>query len=126
MGDLVERYVDVMKQEVELVKTMQEGIGHIQTQLNEGQFEQSIVLFQDLMTAYAALQRSVTPVLAELKEDEVTPQFEKLRQALELVVSGYEEKKYERVKEVIQFTLLPSLQKMEQSLSEAFAPYIVS
>ncbi|TWI59958.1 hypothetical protein [Halalkalibacter nanhaiisediminis] len=122
----MERYVDVMKQAVELVKTMQEGIAHIQTQLNEGQFEQSIVLFQDVMTAYAALQRSVTPVLTELKEDEVTPQFEKLAQPLELVVSGYEQKEYGRVKEVIQFTLLPYLQKMEQSLSEAFAPYIVS
>ncbi len=126
MGDSVERYIEVMKQAVELVETMKEGLAHIRTQLNEGQFEQSVILFEDVMTAYAVLERSVTPVLAELTGEEVTVQFTKLRQSLELTVSAYEQNEFGRVKELIQFTLLTRVQKVEDELSHAFAPYVVS
>ncbi|MDV2886277.1 hypothetical protein RYX45_13895 [Alkalihalophilus pseudofirmus] len=122
----MEKYRDVMEQSVELVNTMVEGTSHLQLLLNEGRFEQGIILFEDIMKAYAAIERSVTPVVEEVEGDEITGQLGKVRESMELVLTHFEKKEFGRVKEVVQFNLLPQLKKVEVDCSTAFSKYLVS
>jgi hypothetical protein len=122
----MEKYRDVMEQSVELVNTMVEGTGHLQLLLNEGRFEQGIILFEDIMKAYAAIERSITPVVEEVEGEAISAQLGKVRESLELVLTHFEKKEFGRVKEVVQFNLLPQLKKVEAECSTAFSKYLVS
>jgi hypothetical protein len=122
----MEKYTEVMKQAIELIETMQEGIGHIRTQLNKGQYEQSVILFEDVMIAYATVERSLTPVLEGWGNEDVTPEMLKLRQSLEFIVSAYEQREYGKVIEIMQFSLIPQVKTWKEELEKAFHPYIVS
>ncbi|WP_017726259.1 hypothetical protein [Halalkalibacterium ligniniphilum] len=122
----MERYVNVMKQSIELVETMEEGVGYIHTQLNEGRFEQSVLLFEDVLNAYAIVEQSTSSVLAKMEEQSVLLQLEKGKQALERILSTYEEKQHEVVKEIIQFTLLPAIHTLKKELEQSFSSYLVS
>ncbi|MCM3714653.1 hypothetical protein [Halalkalibacter oceani] len=126
MGDRMERYIDVMKQALAVMETMEEGLAHIATQLHEGRVEQSLPLFEDVMTAYAVLERSLFPVFTELKSDAEKGELIKLRQSLEMILTGYEEQEYGRVKEVIQFTALPKVKQVKSGLEQLFSPFLVS
>ncbi len=120
---IVEKYVDVMKQSVELSDTLLEGLQHIQKLLGEGNAEQTIYMFEDVLLAYSTIEGSIEPIKEELKNEELTTSAIKLKQTLELVVSNYEAKDYNKVQEVIQFTLVPQVKKWKQQLQGAFQPY---
>lgn len=115
-----------MEQSVELVNTMVEGTGHLQLLLNEGRFEQGIMLFEDIMKAYAAIERSIAPVIEEVEGEETSSQLGKVRESLELVLTHFEKKEFGRAKEVVQFNMLPQLKKVEVECSKAFSKYLVS
>ncbi|ADC49184.1 hypothetical protein BpOF4_05610 [Alkalihalophilus pseudofirmus OF4] len=122
----MEKYRDVMEQSLDLVKTMVEGTHHLQLLLNEGRFEQGIILFEDIMKAYAAIERSIAPVVEEVEGEEICVQLGKVRESLELVLTHFEKKEFGRVKEVVQFNLLLQLKKVEADSSTAFSKYLVS
>ncbi|WP_368503266.1 hypothetical protein AB3N04_13520 [Alkalihalophilus sp. As8PL] len=122
----MQKYRDIMVQVIDLTSTMIEGAAHMQVLLNEGKFEQSIILFEDVMKAYSAVERSVAPVLVELEEEEVQGQLVRVRESLELVVSAFERKNFAHSKELLQFGLIPALKKAETQFIQAFSTYLVS
>lgn len=65
----MELYVDGMKQSLELLDTVMEGLAHIQQLLQEGKLEQTLPLFEDIVTALAALV--VEDGLAETEEEAI-------------------------------------------------------
>lgn len=44
----MDKHIDVMKQSLELQDTLMEGLKHIQIQINEGKYEDSILLLKKL------------------------------------------------------------------------------
>ncbi|KMJ56044.1 hypothetical protein AB685_24070 [Bacillus sp. LL01] len=122
----MQKYRDIMVQVIDLTSTMIEGTTHMQVLLKEGKFEQSIILFEDVMKAYAAVERSVAPVLVELEQEDVQGQLVKVRESLELVVSAFEKKEFAHSKELLQFGLIPALKKTEAQFTNAFSTYLVS
>ncbi|WP_100374039.1 hypothetical protein [Bacillus sp. FJAT-45037] len=78
------------------------------------------------MKAYAAIERSITPVLEEIEGEEFYSQLTKVRESMELVLTHFENKEFGRVKEVVQFNLLSQVNKMEAESTKAFSKYLVS
>lgn len=115
-----------MKQSIELSETILEGLQHIQKLLSEGKQEQTVFLFEDVLTAYATISRTVEPVLKELNNETVTTVQADFSKAADLVVSAYEQKYYPKVQEILQFNLVPQFKKLKEELEKAFSPYLVS
>lgn len=122
----MERYIDVMKQSVELSETILDGLQHIQKLLGEGKFEEIMSMFEDVVSAFSTMQQSLTPVTEKLENQEIDAKAIKVQAALELVVSAYEAKSHGKVQEIIQFTLTPQLKKWKEALEKTFQPYIIS
>ncbi|WNF36576.1 hypothetical protein RJD24_19475 [Bacillaceae bacterium IKA-2] len=122
----MEKYIDVMKQSVELSETTLEGLQHIQKLLTEGKFEETMSMFEDIVSAFSTMQQSLTPVTEKLENHQIESTSNKVQDALELVVSAYEAKSHGKVQEIIQFTLTPQMKKWKEELEEAFQTYIVS
>ncbi|EWG11497.1 hypothetical protein [Cytobacillus firmus] len=58
----MEKYIEVMKQCLEISETILEGLHHIQKLLSEGKFEQTIYLYEDVLLAYSTIENSVEPL----------------------------------------------------------------
>jgi RNA binding exosome subunit len=122
----MEKYIDVMKQSTELLKTALEGLQHIQTLLSEGKFEDSIFLFENTVQAFSTIENSLKGFPDDILTEDIQTITNNVRNAFEIVVSSYETKNYAKVQEVLQFTLIPRYKNWEHELEKTFNPYLVS
>ncbi|SDZ33544.1 hypothetical protein SAMN05421736_11031 [Evansella caseinilytica] len=122
----MEKYIDVMKQSIELSETVLEGVIHIKKLLGEGKFEETMYLFEDVILAFSTVELSITPIKEKLTNNEIDATAMKVKEALALAVSGYETRSRGRVLEVIQFTLVLQVKKWKEELEKAFQLYTVS
>ncbi|OLO38106.1 hypothetical protein BTR23_11970 [Alkalihalophilus pseudofirmus] len=122
----MEKYIDVMKKSLELSETILEGLEHVQKLLSEGNYEQSILLMEEVLVAYTTIERSIKPVNQEFDNETIGHLQNGLKKTIELVVNAYESKSYVKVNEIIQFSLLPQLNKFKHELEQNFHTYIVS
>ena len=70
----MEKYIEVMKQSLELSETILEGLQHIQKLLSEGKSEQTIFLFEDTLVAYETIVRTIEPAVNELNNESISAQ----------------------------------------------------
>src|SRR5690625_1546206 len=122
----MEKYISVMKQSIELLNTVQEGLEHVQALLKEGKFEESIPLFGDIVLGFSTTERTVVRLPEEILYEEVKTFTIKVRKALDLVVGTYETKNYYKMQEILQFTLLPRFKRWKDLLEEMFSSYLAS
>ena len=122
----MEKYIEVMKQSLDLSGTILEGLQHIQKLLGEGKIDETMALFEDVISAFAVVERSIEPVKEELHDHELEDKVKSVKGALEHVVSAYEVKNHGKVQEVMQFTFVPQFKKLKDELERAFRPYLIS
>ncbi|WP_066290399.1 hypothetical protein [Bacillus sp. FJAT-29937] len=122
----MEKYIEVMKKSLELSETILEGLRYIQKLLSEGKSEQSVFMFEEVLQAYATIERNIEPVVNELNNESISAKQAEFSHTANLVVTAYEEKNYAKVKEIIQFTLVPRYKRLKEELELAFNPFIVS
>ena len=122
----MEKYIEVMKQSLDLSGTILEGLQHIQNLLGEVKIDETMALFEDVISAFAVVERSIEPVKEELHDHDLEEKVKSVKGALEHVVSAYEVKNYGKVQEVMQFTFVPQFKKLKDELERAFRPYLIS
>ncbi|WP_099159839.1 hypothetical protein [Virgibacillus ndiopensis] len=122
----MEKYINVMKHASELQVTVYEGLQHMQTLLNDGKFEDTIPLFNNIVEAFSVVENSVVTLPKEVFSNETQSLTTKVKDALNLVVSSFELKNFGKIQEILQFTLIPSYKKWMEELDEMFQPYLVS
>lgn len=122
----MEKYIDVMKQSVELSGTMIEGIEHIQMLLEEGKYEDSMYLFENVVAGFLSIEHSVTPIIETLENNGIEARSKQIKESLELVVSAYEVRNYDKAQEVIRNTLTSHCKEFRQELEAVFSPFLVS
>ncbi|WP_240374119.1 hypothetical protein [Bacillus piscicola] len=122
----MEKYIDVMKQSVELSHTMIEGLQHMQTLFGQGKMEDTVFLFEDIVAAFSSVEEAVAPVAPDMPQSDLETKLQQVQRALEVTVTAYEKKQYGKVQEIIQFTVLPKCKELHQELETAFQPYILS
>ena len=123
----MDHFTDVMKQSLNVLETMQEGLEHIPRQIQEKKIPDAVQLMDDMMVGYMSVKQSLQPVFEELEGTDIaTQQLEKVSETLERVVTTFEGEAYGTVSEVLQFTLVPQVKKLHSALEELFKPYLVS
>lgn len=122
----MEKYVDVMRQCVELCETMVEGLQHIQNHVNNGDVEEVIYLVDDVIVAFLTVEKSLLPLRDKVHLTDVEKSASQIKRGLEMTVQAYEGKEFEKMKEIFQFTLGPSLKKWKEHLENTFNPYLLS
>lgn len=123
---MMEQHVDIMRRSLELCETILEGLVHIQKNLNEGNSEQTLYLFEDVLTAYTTICTSIEPVIDSIKETRLEDAHKSLNTLTELVVSAYEQRNYGKVQEILQFSLIPQFKRWKEQLEQSFHPHIIS
>lgn len=123
----MEKHLEVMKLNLQLSETLVEGLTHVQKQLNEAKYPEAIQLMDDVIGGFASIENSVGPVLGNMEQTNlVEEQIEKVRNNLEQVVTSFESQSYGTAQEIIQFTLIPNVKKLQAEMETLFARYLVS
>ena len=122
----MEKYIEVMERLAELTGTIVDGLKHIQKLLGESKFEETMNLLENVVSAFASIEKSIVPVKGKLEKHDIDSKSKNVQEALNLVVSAYELGNYGKAQEILQFTLVPLANKWKEELEKAFYPYIVS
>lgn len=115
-----------MKRTVELSDTCLEGLEHIKGSLNEGRFEDTIQLMNDVLLAFSQMESSIQSILPELPSNHIESMTNILRNTFDHAVTAYEKGQGGKVLEIFQFTLLPTYKKWKDEVDKTFHPYLVS
>ncbi|WP_424766657.1 hypothetical protein [Paenibacillus sp. sgz302251] len=122
----MEKHVDVMKRTIELSEGCLEALEHITVRLNEGAFEETIRLMDDLVNGFYQIEKSLQGFISKLSGHQLEETMNQLRNAIEHVVSSYEQGNRGKALEGIQLNLLPSFKGLNAELEVTFRPYILS
>ncbi|WHY94148.1 hypothetical protein QNK12_12065 [Neobacillus cucumis] len=121
----MEKYIDVMKRILDLTDTMEKGLIHIRNQVNEGYFEASLPLVQDVISAFASVEKGLMGVEI-LPPTKLGEEFQNLRDGFSVLTEAYEQGSGGKALEVLQFNVLPNTKKWKMSLEKLFELYLVS
>jgi len=107
----VEKYLEVLKRTTELSDTCLEGLEHIKGKLNDGHFEETIQLMNDMVIAFSQIESSIQLIIPQLSSNNMESLTNSLRSAFEHTVFAYEQGQREKVIEIFQFTLQPAFKR---------------
>ncbi|BAU26562.1 hypothetical protein DFP93_10856 [Aneurinibacillus soli] len=122
----MEKYMDVMKQTVELSETMSEALEHIKIRVNEGNIESTIQLVDDTMIAFSTIVKSMQRFLYKLPPNQIEEHTDMLVKGFQVLTTAYEQGQSGKILEVLQFTILPAYKKWSSELEKHLQSYIVS
>jgi len=122
----MEKKMDVMKRIVELSETTLEGLEHVRRRTMEGHFEETAVLFTDVVSSFYEMEKALLPYMEEFKETGLEQKAGEVIQGMKLMLAAYEKEKEARPLEILQFTLLPRYRAWQEELRAALAPYTAS
>ena len=115
----------VIKHTLYLLETMQEGMDYVKAKLGELNMKGTVTVLTDLITAFTEVEKSVSPMMEELPENQISEKADKLRTAFDTIVKEYETTKGQKAYEIMQFTLEPASKNWKQELENTLKPYIL-
>jgi DNA replication protein DnaD len=123
----VEKYIEVMRRIVELAETFEEGVIHIRNKVNEGMLEVTTFLMQDVVSAFAVIEKAVWTYDQNLVlNPELEKAFKDLRNGLSTLIDSFEQANGGKILEILQFNILPASKKWKAELEIAFSSYLLS
>ncbi|ABR46962.1 hypothetical protein Amet_0737 [Alkaliphilus metalliredigens QYMF] len=117
-----EQEIEVIKNTLELLETMEEGLMYIKGKLKELKTEETINVLLDLTNAFASIEGSLNSILPKLEDNSITVRMDKLKNALNVMIKEYENTKGQRAVEIMQFTLEPAFKNWKREVEETLRP----
>jgi len=117
---------EIIKYTLNLLKTMEEGMGYVKTKLGELNIEGTVTVLTDLITAFTEVEKSISPMLEKLPKNNIIEKSDKLRRAFDTMVREYENNKGQKTLEIMQFTLEPTFKNWIEDLESILKPYVLS
>lgn len=122
----MERQIEVLNRVLALSATCQEAVAHIKGRLNEGQFESTSMLMSDVVEGFYHLEQALANLTVQLPQNNSEQYVRQLQQALQLIVTAYEQGQPGQVMEKLQFNLEPALHRLHRELEHVLHPYMLS
>ncbi len=122
----MEKRIDRMRKIIELVETCLEGLEHAKSKMNEGDFENGVIMLHNVVDGYYQAELLLQPLYKDLPSNQLEPLDQALRNSLELVTSAYEQGERVKAMELMQFSVVPNFKKWQAELNRCLLPHIVS
>ncbi|MGO0063599.1 hypothetical protein ACTID9_27005 [Brevibacillus fluminis] len=122
----MEKYIDVIKQTLELSETGLEGLQHMQAQIEEGFFEQSLTLFTDVLAAHFEIEKSVALFSENLPENKLSVISQQLNEAAVELAETYEKGERSALGDVLGIKVIPQYTEWKEELYRCLHPYVVA
>ncbi|MEN6390251.1 MAG: hypothetical protein ABFD04_07505 [Syntrophomonas sp.] len=118
--------IEVIRQSLDLSNTIGEGLEYIKLRFEGGHFEETLILFQDVIQALISIQKAVQPIAANLSSNQLEPLIANINYSLEDVIAEFEKGNWSMTTGIIEQTLLPAYYKWQEELERCFVSHIAS
>lgn len=122
----MDKHIDIMRRIIELLETCLEGLEHAKSKMNEGDFENGIIMLHNMVDGYYQAELFLQPLMKDLPDNQIPRLDEDLRNSFELVTSAYEHGDSAKAMELMQFGVLPNFKKWQAELNRCLLPHIAS
>lgn len=123
---MMEKYFDLIRKTLELLETCSEGLEHISLRLEQGHFNSTVSILEDVTAAIYEIQKASKQLLDRLPPSQLEHAADNLNFALKLVVSAYEKNDPAKALEFIQANLKPAYDEWHRQLADLIRPYVTS
>lgn len=117
---------EVIRQSLDLSGTIREGPEYIKLRFEEGCFEETLTLFQDVIQALISIQKAVQPLVIKLFPNQLESFSADINYALEDVIAAFEKANWSVTTGIIEQSLLPAYCKWQEELERCFVSHIAS
>lgn len=117
---------DLAKKSLELADTGLEGLEYVKEQNEQGNFEQAMPVFADVIHAFSEIEDVLNTNQPEKGHGELASATELLRDGFNWMVKAYESQEQSGTLEIIQMTLIPRYKSWQEELEKSLNRYIVS
>lgn len=118
------KQIEVIKQIIELMNTMAEGISYGKGKLNQQSPKEAIIILVDTTNAFATIELALQPILPKLSANSIQEKMDRLWSALATLVSDYEENQGRKCQEILQFNLEPSFKNWQAEVEQVLQQHI--
>ncbi|QGU00402.1 hypothetical protein SYNTR_1808 [Candidatus Syntrophocurvum alkaliphilum] len=122
----MEKYYEVIVRILELLETMDSGLEQVKLKTEEGKFEETLMMFNDLVVGYSSIESAMQPMLEKLPENNLENKSQKMRDSVDQMVATYENKEPAKGLELMKSSLLPAFQEWKKEIEKTIKPYILS
>ena len=119
-----EKFYEVMQKAAELSETCLEGLEYIKTKLEEGQYEKTIPMLINVLNAFYTMEKSLSPIVEELQNENITKLSERLRDNFDFLITQYQMHDINKVADIIELRLLPNYKRWQKELYKSCKPYL--
>lgn len=123
---MMEKYLEMIKKTLDLLETCNEGLEHLILRLEQGHFNQTMSMLEDITAAIYEIQQSVEQYSDQLPPSQLDHAVDNLNYALKLVVSAYEHNDRTKALELIHSNLKPTYMEWHKMLADQIRPYVTS
>ena len=117
---------EVIKQTLDLLESMEEGLVYIKKKLEELNTKEAISMLADIINAFSIIEESITPFVEELPKNKICDKINKLRAAFDIMVTEYESNYGKKALEVSKLVLEPAFKSWKEEIEAAIMQYVVS
>ncbi|CQR70429.1 hypothetical protein SOV_39630 [Sporomusa ovata DSM 2662] len=110
----------------ELLPTIEEGLRHMQMQLEELRLEESAELFKNTAEAIGSIACSILPMLAGDNDQQLFQSITHIRQSITSTINAYEQNDLATIQSTLTHQLLPAYTRWQQDLEQRFRPSVLS
>lgn len=114
---------DVVERVIDLSRTGFEGLEYVKSQIGFGKYEQSMLVFTDVIHAFTEIEDVLNTYQGE-QDSDLLSATSSLRDGFDWMVKTYEERG--RLQEVLQLTLMVRYEAWQKELEESLSRYVVS
>ena len=116
---------DLAKRLLELAETGLEGLEYAKEQNGQGNFEQAMSVFTDVIHSFSEIENVLNTNQLECSDD-LTSATESLRDGFNWMVKAYESQEQSGTLEIMQLTLIPRYKSWQEKLEKSLSRYMVS
>ena len=117
---------DLAKRLLELAETGLEGLEYVKKQNGQGNFEQAMSVFIDVLHSFSEIENVLNMNQPEEGYADLASATESLRDGFNWMVKAYESQEQSGTLEIMQLTLIPRYKSWQEELEKSLSRYIVS
>jgi len=117
---------DLAKRLLELAETGLEGLEYVKEQNGQGNFEQAMSVFADIIHSFSEIENVLNTNQPEEGYAGLASATESLRDGFNWMVKAYESQEQGGTLGIMQLTLIPRYKSWQEELEKSLSRYIVS
>ncbi len=118
--------MDVIKNILNLLETMEEGIVYIEGKLEDLELEETTNVLSDIIGAYSAVESALVPLIDDIGENQIEIKSDIFRGQLDTLVMDYERNNGQKAYEILNASVKPAFEAWREEIEISLRPFVVS